>query len=190
MMYEIIILLMVGLATIRMAKGRGKRRKYLRGSVEEELLLSTLAGKTVIKELFDQTVNERTWVSSVKATWSLSNLTEGFSEGPITVGIAHSDYNAGEIEAWLEATQSWNEGDLVAQEVARRRIRLVGTFDTPDQALGISTLNEGREITTKAGFMLLQGQTVAMWAYNSGSNALQTTSAELTVVGHANLWPR
>ncbi len=194
MMYEIIILLMVGLATIRMAKRSGSRRrrmgKYLKGKVEEELLLSTLAGKDLIGVVMGETVNERTFVSSIKATWSLSNLTDAFSQGPIVVGYAHSDYTDAEVEAVIEATGSWNEGNLVAQEVMSRKVRIVGAFGTPAQALGIVMLNEGRPITTKLGWILLQGQTVRWWAYNSGSNALATTSAELVLTGHANLWPR
>lgn len=167
-----------------------KRGKYLRGRVEEELLLSTLAGKTVLGENFDSVVGERTWLSSVRATWSLGNLTDAFSEGPITVGLAHSDYTDAEIEEFLEVTGSWDEGNLGHQEQASRRVRVVGTFPSSDQALGVTTLNDGKPITTKCGFMLLTGQTAQFWAYNSGSNALTVTSAELTVVGHANLWPK
>jgi len=187
-----IIIAIVALAM--MAKGRGKRRygKYLRGAVDVLGDLSTLAALTVINFTMTgaPTVNERTWVSSVKASWTLSNLTEGFSMGPIVCGIAHSDYSVGEILGYLNNDGNWNEGDLVAQETSKRKIRQVGVFDTPAQALGISMLNDGRMITTKCGWILNQGQTLNFWCYNSGSNALATTAAELAVQGHANLWPR
>ncbi len=187
LMIEIIMIVAAILGLFVMAKAR---RAYLRGAMEEELLLSTLAGKDVISDISDSTVDTKTWVSSCRLTWALSNLTEAFSQGPITVGLAHSDYTDAEIEEFLEQTASWTQGNLPGQEIARRKIRVVGTFDTPNIALGKSVLNEGKPITTKCGFLLQIGDGVRYWAYNNGSNALATTSAELTVAGHANLWPR
>lgn len=174
------------------AHQRAKRRmgRYIRGSLEAEGDLSTLAAKTVITFVTGRSVNERTLISSVVLNWSLSNLTEAFSDGPIVCGIAHSDYSATEVEAYLENTSSWNEGDVISQEIAKRKIRRVGTFQTPAQALGIVTLNDGRSIYTKCNWILLQGQGITFWAYNSGTSALATTAAELTINGHANLWPR
>ncbi len=189
-----IAIIMVLIALAMMAKARPRRRRrmgrYIRGNVDHLGDLSTLGGKVVIKFDFPDVVNERTWVSSAKLTWALSNLTEAFSAGPITCGLAHSDYTAAEIEVFLENSGQWDEGNLTSQEINKRKIRVVGTFDTPAQALGIVTLNDGKPITTKCGWVLLQGQTLSMWAYNSGSTALATTAAELTATGHANLWPR
>ncbi len=191
MMLEILVVMaVIAIGVIGAAKRRRRRGKYLRGSVEEELLLSTLAGKTVLGENFDNDVTESTWISSLVATWALSNLTEAFSQGPIVVGIAHDDYTDAEIEEWLEVTGTWNVGNLVSQEISSRKIRQVGVFRTPNIALGKAILNDGNPIHTKCGWLLNSNQSLKFWAYNSGSNALATTSAELTVTGHANLWPR
>ncbi len=164
--------------------------KYIRGDMDEQLSLGTLAAKTAVKGNFDQTVNERTFVSSVVATWALSEFTKSSGDGPILVGLAHSDYSAAEIEAVIENAGSWNEGDLVAQEVGARKIRRIGIFATPDDEAQTVVLNDGRPIKSKLGWTLLQGQTLAQWAYNLGTSALATTAPTLNTQGHANLWPR
>jgi len=173
-------------------KRRGRKfRRYLRGKVEKTLDLGTLASKTLVSVNLDGSVEERTWISSVKATWSLSDFTNAIGDGPIAVGIAHSDYTDTEIEQWLETTNSWKEGDLVNQEIAKRKIRLVGTFKSSvADSQGIAVLNDGKPITTKLNFILNTGQTVSIWAYNQGDSALATTDPDMSVIGQANLWPR
>ncbi len=187
--------MLLALILVIMAKKKGRKRsfrRYLRGAVEVLGDLSALGAGVVVEFAMvgGGSVNERTFVSSIKCSWVLSNLTEQFSDGPIVVGVAHSDYSVSEIEAWLENAGSWDEGNLVQQEIAKRKIRRVGVFETPAQALGMVSLNDGRQITTKCGWILNQGQTLHFWAWNSGSSALATTAPELAVSGHANLWPR
>ncbi len=169
-----------------------KFRRYLRGSVDEELGLGTLAAKTVVGVDFDETVNERTLVSSIIGRYSLSNVTPVALTGPVLVGIAHGDYSDAEIEAWIENTGSWNEGDKVAQEIAKRKIRRVGTF--PSSPTGIpadqAVLKDGEPIKTKLNWILNQGESLKLWAYNTGSIAFATTAPVVDVQGHANLWPR
>ncbi len=183
----IILIAMLGMA------GRPKRRRmgrYIRGDMDEQLALSTLAAKTAVKGNFDQVVNGRTFVSSVVATWALSEFTKSTGDGPILVGIAHGDYSAAEIEAWIENSGSWDEGDLVQQEVGKRKIRRVGIFHTPDDEAQAVVLNDGKPIRTKCGWILNDGATLSHWAYNLGTSALATTSPTLNTQGHANLWPR
>ncbi len=189
------ILVVMAVIAIMMAKHPQRRRrrrmgKYIRGDMDEQLALSTLAAKTAVKGNFDQTVNERTLVSSVVATWALSEFTKSTGDGPILVGLAHSDYSAAEIEAVIENTASWDEGDKVAQEIGKRLVRRVGIFNTPDDEAQTVTLNDGKPIKTKLNWILLQGQTLSHWAYNLGTSALATTSPTLNTQGHANLWPR
>ena len=179
-----------------MAKKTGKRRrfqKYLKGAVQATLNLGALAALDVVAAPLSDTVNERTWLSSLLASWSLSDFTSLVDDGPIRVGLAHSDYTSAEIEEWIENAGSWNEGDLVNQEIAKRKIRDVGVFRTEDATVdapaAVATLNEGRPIRTKCGWILLQGQTVTIWAYNQGSSVL-TTGSHVIVGGHANLWPK
>ncbi len=171
------------LVTLAVNKGRGKRRRYLAGVVDEDLALTTLASLDVVAGIFDNVVNERTFCSSVDATWNRSGGTIG--EGPIIVGLAHSDYSPAEIEEFIENTGSWNEGDLVNQEIAKRKIRIVGAFpgDAADEGL-----SDGEKIHTKTKWVLLQGQSLQQWAYNRSAGALTTGSAILTE-GVAHLWP-
>ncbi len=166
-----------------------KYRRYLRGKVQQSLDLGTLAAKTLVSVDMEGTVQERTFVSSVVATYSLGDLAVASGDGPITVGIAQSDYTDSEIEAFIENAGSWTEGNLVSQEIAKRKIKIVGTFEQ----LGsnqFAVLNDGRMIRTKCNWILNIGQTLSIWAYNQGDSALATNDPDLTVTGHANLWPR
>ncbi len=173
-------------------KGKGRRRmgRYIHGDVNETLGLGTLAGRTLVSDIFDNVVNERTLVSSIECIYSMTNFTAASDSGPIVVGIAHSDYTDAEIQAVLDATLSWNEGDLVAQEVVNRKVRKIGIFETPPNASTAVRLNDGRKIKTKLNWTLLQGQSLRVWAFNLGGTALATTAPAIFCEGKANLWPR
>ncbi len=167
--------------------------RYIRGSVDEELSIGTLAALTLISTPFDNTVIERTLVSSLVASWAIQEWTPAANDGPLMVGIAHSDYTSAEIEEWIEATTSWSEADKIAQEVNSRKIRAVGTFVSPGavgDGAGAAKLNDGKVIKQKLNWILNTGQTLRVWAYNSGSSAFGTTIPLVQVQGHANLWPR
>ncbi len=196
-MLEILVIVIgVGLALLAMAKKRPRRRsmgRYLRGNVNEELALSTLAGRTLVATTFDSTVNERTFVSSIVARWAMNNFTAALLDGPIMVGVAHGDYTDAEIEEWIETTGSWNEGDLVAtREVGRRLVKQIGVFATnpADTGTGSTVLNDGKAIKSKLGWILNQGVTLKIWAYNLGTSALATTSPVVKAEGHVNLFPK
>ncbi len=173
---------------------RRKRRmgKYIRGKIEVDGALGALATKALVAIPTAEVTRERMWLSSVKGSWALKDLTLSADDGPVLVGLAHGDYSAAEIEEFIENTGSWDEGDLVQQEVGKRKVRIVGTF----RALGAVAeseqtfvLNEGRPITTKCGWILTTGKAIDFWAYNMGTGTLITGSF-LHVYGHANLWPR
>ncbi len=191
-MLEILVIVIAGLA---LAKRRGtprrRYRRYLRGAVEEDFQLGTLASKTLVAQVVGDTVTESTWLSSFVATWAMSEFTVASGDGPIVVGIAHSDYTATEIEEWVENSDSWNIASEVEKEISRRKIRRVGVFRAAAAGgLGAAVLNQGRPVRTKCNWMLNTGQTVDLWAYNTGGSALATTDPQITVSGHANLWPR
>lgn len=164
--------------------------KYIRGAVDEELNLGTLAGTTLVGDTFDSTVNERTLVSSIVARWSISTITPVAGNGPYLVGVAHGDYTDAEIEEYLEQTGSWNEVDLVAQEVGGRKVRRIGIFETPQAVEDTVVLNDGKPIKTKLNWIIAQGGTLKLWAYNMGGSAAATTTPVVRAQGHANLWPK
>jgi len=175
----------------RTPKRRKKFRQYIRGPIEHVLDVGTLGAKTLDSDNLAGTVTESTWCSSVKATWSLSDFTNAIGDGPILVGIAHSDYSSAEIEAFIENSAGWNVGNEVQKEISRRKIRIVGSFlSSVADSSGIAVLNEGRPICTKCNWMLNTGQTLKIWVYNQGDSAIGTTDPDLSVFGHANLWPR
>ncbi len=114
---------------------------------------------------------------SVTLTWSLRDGTA--TEGPISVGVAHGDYTATEVEEWIESTASITRGDLVTREASERLIRQVGTFSG---ASAEETLNDGKPIRTKLNWVVASGDTISLWAYNQSGAAL-TTGAEIAVLG-------
>jgi len=139
---------------------------------------------------FDETVIERTLVSSIVAAYSLSGMTPAFDDGPIEIGVAHSDYTTAEIKEFVDNAGSWNEGNLVQQEVAKRRIKRIGIFPVPDNADDAVVLNDGEPIKTKLNWMLMTGQTLKVWAFNLGDSSLATTNPQILTSGHVNLWPQ
>ncbi len=181
----LVVLFLIGLAK----RPKKSFRAYLRGNIQQTLALSTLAANTLISVNVSGNVTEPAWCSSVRLTWSLAQFTQGVDEGPVTVGVAHSDYTSAEIEQTIENSGSWEQGDLIAKEQSSRKIRIVGTFSQfSESESGALVLNDGKPITTKCGWKLSESQTVKFWAYNEGAQAL-TTGSDLSVLGHANLWP-
>ncbi len=172
-------------------KGRGRRRRYMKGNVDEVLPLGALGAVSLTTVPFDDTVVDRTLISSLVATWSIGEFTKATGDGPILVGVAHSDYSAAEIEEVIENTGSWDEGDLISREKANRKVRIIGVFRSRDAAgaVGQMSLNSGKPIKTKLNWILTPGDTLDMFAYNLGSSAL-TTGALVQAQGHANLWPQ
>lgn len=177
-----------------MARYRRRRkrrmRRYIKGNIDLNGNLGTLAAVTGILLVPADVVEEQAFISSVKCIYSLAGITQGDNVGPIHVGIAHSDYTLSEIEAWIEQSTGWAQGDKVAQEISSRLIRRIGTFDMPDVVGDSVTLNLGKPITTKLGWGLTTGQNVVFYVYNEGSVALSTTDPNVHITGHANLWPK
>ncbi len=171
-------------------KPKRRFRRYIRGAVDDKVALPTLGAGTLVGAALGSVVNERTLVSSIDATWALNEFTDATDVGPIVVGIAHGDYSDAEIEEWIESTGSWNEGDLVSQEIGKRKIRQVGTFEQPASVTQGKVLNDGKPIKTKLNWILLQGVTLKMWAYNSGEGAVATTIPDVRIQGHVNLFPQ
>ncbi len=170
-------------------RGGGKFRRYIRGNIDETQSLSTLAASTGVKNGIDDTVASTTWCSSIDCVWSVTEMGVVVGSGPIVVGVAHGDYTLAEIEEWIENDTSWDVGDLVSQEVAKRKIRQIGVFDRRTAGATIQTLNDGKPLKTKINWYLNDGDTLAFWYYNAGSAAF-TSAPVVETLGHANLWPR
>ncbi len=164
----------------------GKKRNmsgYLKGRIDEDSGdLGTLATETGVVSVFDETVNGRTQVSSIVVAVSAEDLAD--ADGPLEVLVAHSDYTLVEIEEYIEATGSWNAGDMIqSKEVGRRLIRSLGTVSPQEPAIA-----DGRKMKYKLNWTLEQGQTLDMVVYNHG--AVLTTGCHVFLTGHANLWAK
>ncbi len=162
---------------------------YMKGNVDETMQLGTLAPTTLISTDFDEVVNEKMLISSLVATWALDGMVAG--QGPILFGVAHSDYTSAEIEAVIENTGGWDSGNKIQQEVAKRLVRIIGTF-VGEQGSGTDDVqfNDGKPVKTKLNWSLATGDTLKLWAYNISAAALTTADPNVRVNGHANLWAR
>ena len=134
-------------------KGRNMG-KYIKGNIDEAVALGTLAGKDALKQDFGEVMVDPGRVTSIVSTWAMEGFGVAAGDGPVRVGVAHSDYSAAEIEEWIENAQSWDLGDKIGQEVGKRLIREIGVFRASGQAIGPTTLNEGRPIKTKLNWRL------------------------------------
>ncbi len=167
---------------------RRKFRRYIRGKINFSKDLGTLNAKTGIRTAVTDVVDDTTWLSSVRCVYGLQDQTLLDNAGPIVVLVAHSDYTLAEVEEWIEATESWKTADLRNQEISRRKIRRIGVHGTSGGGVNIDVLNDGKPITTKCGWSIQEGQSVAFYHYNLGAAQFSSTPIA-TVQGHANLWP-
>ncbi len=173
-----------------MGKHPSKRNfsKFLSGTIDFDLALTTLGAKTLVGAVFSETVVDTTRISSIKATYTLSDKTAGANIGPIICGVAHSDYTDAEVEEWIEQAGSWDLGDKQTQEVRSRLVRQVGVFDDPSGPTVSARLNDGRPVKTKLNWLLAEGDGLRFWCYNTGNAAIATTVPNFHVFGKANLW--
>ncbi len=177
-------------AAKRTYRRRKPRGKYLKGKVEQDCSLGALGPKTLVSCVSQEVASERLKISSIELIWALKDLAIVVDDGPVIVGVAHSDYTAAEIEEVIENSGSWSEGNLTAQEIAKRKVRIVGVFrqiGVAAEAAQTFVLNEGRPIKTKLNWILTTAKGLDFWAYNAGPNAL-TTGSVMSIYGHANLW--
>ncbi len=165
-------------------KGRVRKTRILKGNIDEEFSLGTLAAATLLSSALSDNVDEEAFLLSTECVYSLRNHTAG--EGPIIVGWAHNDYTDAEIEAYIENTQGWSRGDLIQQEIAKRFVRIVGIFsgESTDEVL-----NDGKMLKTPMRFNLVSAKGLDFWAYNDSGGTL-TTGAVVAANGHAWLKSR
>ncbi len=111
--------------------------------------------------------------------------------GSFAVGLAKSDYNSAEIEAWLESDVGFTRTDLIGQEISMRHIKHLGTMNPlviADAAQQVQVqLNDGMPVHTKLNWRILEGATISIWFYNGGEVAIVASSGQdLRVFGQIN----
>ncbi len=130
--------------------------------------LGVLGEDDVSAQVVGQTLTEERRILSLEATHHWRDMTAG--DGPIIVGVAHSDYTATEIEQALEATGAWDEGDLVSLEHSKRLVRRIGSLSEQ-----IPTINDGNPVKIRLNWRIATGDGIQFWALNQ-AQALTTGS--------------
>ncbi len=154
-------------------RSRKTRLTYLQVNTQFPLL--ALAANDLNKQDFPATVDSKVFAVWSKLVWSLRNNTVG--EGPVEFGLAHSDYDAAEIEEWNENSTMWDAGDKVSQELRRRKCRCIGEFSGGEANI---VANDEKPIFTKLMFVIQIGETLSLWAR---TDELLTTGAILSCKG-------
>ncbi len=178
-----LVLFVVG-ASVRRRKTRRRfnlRRVRIASSpavgalATEDVASVAITGAAADKIRFISFNSTYTWVDS-----------GAIGDGALEFGLAHSDYSAAEIEACLESAGSIDLGDKVAQEVANRWVRRVGTISDATTAAGMEKqFNDGRQVKTKLNWLMSAGDTLNIW-FRNGSGNVYTTGSSMAVLG--DLW--
>jgi len=151
------------------SKHTSRRRGFRRLPIDKTLTVGSLLSAAVIKADWNSVVDSDMFAISMDAIWGKSGGTPG--EGPLTVGVAHGDYTAAEIEEHLDVIGSWDSGDKILNEQRRRKVRTVGSFPN---SVEDEVLNDGRLIKTKLGFVVEIGETLSTWAWNRSAATIAT----------------
>ncbi len=161
---------------------KGRSRKALRRvRISSEVTVGALAALDVVAGgLTNNAVNTLRFIS-LNASYSWANKTA--SDDALTFGVAHSDYTAAEIEECLEAFESIDLGDKIAQEKANRLVREIGTISGQGDTAG--AFNGGRKIKTRLNWLMAIGDNLQLFIRNA-SGAVYTTGSTVTVNG--DLW--
>lgn len=123
----------------------------------------TIAENDVARTVPGQVMTEERRVLSVEQTIGMDDLTSG--DGPIEVGVAHSDYSVAEIEEYLGATAAWDEGNLIAREQSNRLIRRIGIVSEQE-----TMINDGKKMKTRLNWRIATGDTIQFWIRNLGDD--------------------
>ncbi len=147
--------------------------------------MGALASNDLVSTAFATLLDQEVYAISMDVIATKSSL-GALGEGPLIIGVAHSDYTAAEIEEWLEASASWAKGNKIAQEQARRKCRQIGIFGSVDET---DILNDGKPLRVKLGFPIESGSGLQLWVFND-SGSTMTTGTTIELAGKAFLAPR
>ncbi len=161
--------------------------KFRSGTIEIDLAMTTLAAKSLVVATTEAVVDTAR-ISSVKAVYGLTGFTAADGVGPFLFGVAHADYSAAEIEAYIENAGSWDIGDKIAQEVRSRRVKIIGQLGGTATVDAIYQFNDGKVQKTKLNWTLGEGDGLDFWVYNMGDQPVATTVPQFLVFGDASIW--
>ncbi len=166
-----------------MAKKSSRRFNLRKVRIAASTAIGALAASAVISGAMTAASANKYRVTSVKASYSISDLGAGIDDVQ-QFGIAHSDYTAAEIEECIEATGSVDIGDKIAQERANRLVREIGTMESGSSPPtgGALSFNDGRPVKTKLNWVIGIGDTLVLYVRN-GSGTVYTTGSNIVAKG-------
>ncbi len=154
---------------------QSRRKNFVAIPVNQSITLDTLLNSTVIKASLSGVPTEDLFVISSDLSITVRSLTAG--EGPLEVGLAHSDLSVTEILENLDVS-FLNPDNIIAKEQARRPVRRIGVLNglTSEESL-----NHGNQTRTPIKFSI--GEVgLDCWVVNR-SGATLTTGAIVQFFG-------
>ncbi len=162
------------------SKPQRRRRTPVKAlKIDHQVGVGALASSAIASTVLGTTVDDRIFMLSMKNQIALRDNTPG--DGPLYLIAAHSDYTDAEILEWWNSQGSWDAGDKVANEQARRKCRLVGMFAGE---LANELLKDGQAAKTTLKFMVEDGETLNFAVINEGG-ATRTTGGIVEIKGMA-----
>ncbi len=169
-------------------KGHGRKRRRFslrRVRIASSPAIGALATEDVVVVPITASVADKLRLISFNAIYTWVDIAAAV-DGGLEFGLCHSDYSAAEVEECLEAANSIDLGDKIAQEQANRLVRRVGSMSSVSAATGQEAqFNEGRQVKTKLNWLLSAGDTLNIWMRN-GSGIVYTAGSSISVLG--DLW--
>ncbi len=159
-------------------RGARRSRRFQVIKVQQSADLGTLVTNVGLKTvLWD--ITQDAYVIAADLTWTLFGM--DLLDGPVDVGLAHGDLTNSEIVNALDASPK-SDSDIIALELTRRPVRLVGTFPQPENTGAGKTLNDGKKIRTKCRFAITGATDLVFFGVNRGVQPL-TVDTTLAVAG-------
>ncbi len=137
--------------------------------VNATMAMSTLSDNIVIKANVQAVFTRRFRLIYVKGFWSLRGGT--VTEGPIAIGLAHSDYTIAEIAEATDVSVI-SSSEKIANERAKRLVRKIGSFVGAAANEELRGNSGGEQVYTKLNWALEEDFTLDMWAQNRSGAGL------------------
>ncbi len=143
------------------------------------MALSTLADNSVLKTAIQAAFTRRFRVAYLKGTWIIRGGTS--TEGPLVVGLAHSDYTIAEIQEATDVSVI-SSSEKIANERRRRLVRKVGAFKMFESNEQLQGDRGSEKVFTRLNWPIEEDFSLDLWAQNR-SGATLTTGAILEFDG-------
>jgi len=161
-------------------RSRRNRRnpKFVAIPIATAVALGTLASATATTVTLTPTGNFTHDIRVHSVSLHYSRVGGVIGEGPVVVGLAHSDYTGAEIEENLELALL-GPATKIENERADRLVRPVGVLEG---ATAAETLNDGKPVKTRLNWMIHDGVSIDLFVYNESGSQL-TDGSDVKVRG-------